>query len=341
MTNVKTLNDQQLVQKIKFLISEEHKNISAQIALLKEVRQRKLALAMGYPNLLEFCVSELGLTRDQSWKRSQAAGAVAKEPELLNLLKSGKTSVSTLALISPKLTEKTADEIKKFIPERSKREVEAFVSNLNRDGTRAPKPETVKVILEVDLATLTKLDQARRLLKQNRTSVSREDVLAAALEVLLDKKDPARKALRAERRQLKKNEVQTAMGQRQVKVETTKQEVQTATGQQQQVKVEIEKLEVQTASEQQQQQEKEEHKKMRVLKRYIPAKIRHSVLARTDRRCQFVSREGRHCQETRVLQLDHIKMFCLGGTHEPDNLRLLCASHNQYVAEMELGRNYS
>jgi len=89
MTNVKTLNNNELVEKLKFLVSEELKNISAQIVLLKEVRQRKIAVAMGYPNLLEFCVSELGLTRDQSWKHSQAAGAVEKEPELLKLLKNG------------------------------------------------------------------------------------------------------------------------------------------------------------------------------------------------------------------------------------------------------------
>jgi len=89
MTNVKNLNNQQLVEKIKFLVAEEQKNISAQIVLLKEVRQRKLSLAMGYPSLLEFCANELGLTRDQSWKRSQAAGAVAKVPELIDLLKMG------------------------------------------------------------------------------------------------------------------------------------------------------------------------------------------------------------------------------------------------------------
>jgi len=127
VTNVKALNNQDHVAKIKFLVAEEKKNLAAQIVLLKEVRTRKLALAMGYPNLVEFCTRELGLSRDQAGKRSQAAGCVEKEPELLDMLKKGETSVSTLAVVSAKLTEKTAAEIKEFIPRKSRREVEAFV----------------------------------------------------------------------------------------------------------------------------------------------------------------------------------------------------------------------
>jgi len=86
MTNVRALNNDQLINKMNYLISEETKNVAAQIVLLKEVKRRKLAIAMGYPSLLEFCVSELGLTRDQAWKRSQAAGAIEREPVLLDML---------------------------------------------------------------------------------------------------------------------------------------------------------------------------------------------------------------------------------------------------------------
>src|SRR5690606_25931177 len=141
----KSLNDQNLVAKIKTLVAEEKKNVAAQIALLKEIKHRKIALAMGYSSLADFCEKELGLTADQAYKRSQAAGAVEKEPALFDLLASGKTSVAALAIVAPKLSEKTAEEIKAFVPEKSKREVEAFVSNLSKDGTRANKPQTVKV----------------------------------------------------------------------------------------------------------------------------------------------------------------------------------------------------
>src|SRR5690606_21639635 len=84
MTKVRTLADQQVVEKLKYLVSEEKKNIAAQIDLLKEVKRRKLAIALGYANLVEFCKQELGLTANQAWKRSQAAGVVAKEPLFLN-----------------------------------------------------------------------------------------------------------------------------------------------------------------------------------------------------------------------------------------------------------------
>ena len=200
MTNVKKLNNQELMEKLTFLVSEEKKNIAAQIVLLKEVRKRKMALEMGYTNLLEFCVGELGLTRDQALKRSQAAATVEKEPVFLDMLKKGEISVSSLSLIAPKLTEKTQEEIRAFVPGKTKREVEAFVSTLNRDGTREDRPQTIKVVLDLEPEVLEKLHRARKLLKKNKAHVSNEDILTEALELLLDKKDPVRKAERAVKR---------------------------------------------------------------------------------------------------------------------------------------------
>ena len=66
MTNARSLDNEKLVTKLKFLVTEEKKNVAAQIVLLKEAKRRKLALNLGYPSLIEFCEKELGLTRDQA-----------------------------------------------------------------------------------------------------------------------------------------------------------------------------------------------------------------------------------------------------------------------------------
>ena len=66
MTNARSLDNEKLVTKLKFLVAEEKKNVAAQIVLLKEVKRRKLGLDLGYPSLIEFCEKELGLTRDQA-----------------------------------------------------------------------------------------------------------------------------------------------------------------------------------------------------------------------------------------------------------------------------------
>lgn len=318
MTNVQALNDKQLVNKIKFLISEERKNISAQIVILKEIKSRNLAIAMGYPSLLEFCVQELGLTKDQAWKRSQAAGAIAREPALFQMLKTGQTSLSSLAVVSAKLSEKTAEEIKAFLPQKSKREVEAFVSNLNRDGTRENRKQTVKVVLNLEPQVLDKLDKARRLLKQNRINVSQEDVLEQALDLLLEKKDPVKKAERARKRE--ESNLSAARRKLKAKTDPAKEEEKKKGPAPEQVESKAGFVEN---------------------GRYIPAKIRHGVFSRSDQRCSFRSESGRRCKETRALQIDHIKMYCHGGEHKADNLRLVCPAHNRFLAEKALGGMFS
>jgi hypothetical protein len=66
--------------------------------------------------------------------------------------------------------------------------------------------------------------------------------------------------------------------------------------------------------------------------RHIPVATRDQVMLRDKQRCTFRSRSGHKCNSTHNLQIDHIKPFALGGTHDPENLRVLCAAHNRHVA---------
>ncbi|RKZ13870.1 hypothetical protein DRQ53_12700 [bacterium] len=71
--------------------------------------------------------------------------------------------------------------------------------------------------------------------------------------------------------------------------------------------------------------------------RHIPAATRDAVLLRDGERCAFVGKNGRRCTATHNLQLDHIRPFALGGSHEPDNLQVLCAAHNRHRARQTFG----
>ena len=67
--------------------------------------------------------------------------------------------------------------------------------------------------------------------------------------------------------------------------------------------------------------------------RRIPVRMRDDVFARDHGRCTFVGPDGRRCDATRGLQIDHIVPVAQGGTGEIGNLRLLCAQHNRLLAE--------
>ena len=76
------------------------------------------------------------------------------------------------------------------------------------------------------------------------------------------------------------------------------------------------------------------------LNRHIPQEVKCQVYARDGGRCSFVGKTGRRCSSDWDLQYDHIVPFAKVGDNSPENLRLLCARHNQLMAEREYGREH-
>jgi 5-methylcytosine-specific restriction endonuclease McrA len=72
--------------------------------------------------------------------------------------------------------------------------------------------------------------------------------------------------------------------------------------------------------------------------RHIPAAVRRAVRERDGDRCRYVDAGGRRCSERDRLEFHHRHPFGMGGDHSPANLRLLCPSHNRYLAEHDYGR---
>ena len=69
----------------------------------------------------------------------------------------------------------------------------------------------------------------------------------------------------------------------------------------------------------------------RVRSRAIPLAVRRQVWDRDRGCCSYVDRgSGRRCGSRHLLEIDHVVPYALGGSAEPDNLRLLCAAHHRY-----------
>ena len=69
----------------------------------------------------------------------------------------------------------------------------------------------------------------------------------------------------------------------------------------------------------------------RVRSRAIPAAARRQVWERDRGCCSYVDQaSGRRCGSRHLLEIDHVVPYALGGSAEPDNLRLLCAAHHRH-----------
>ncbi len=72
--------------------------------------------------------------------------------------------------------------------------------------------------------------------------------------------------------------------------------------------------------------------------RAIPAAIRRAVYQRDGGQCRFVDpKTAQRCQARTRLHMHHDIPFAKAGAHSVDNVLLLCAAHNDYVARQDYG----
>jgi 5-methylcytosine-specific restriction endonuclease McrA len=71
--------------------------------------------------------------------------------------------------------------------------------------------------------------------------------------------------------------------------------------------------------------------------RSIPAQVRRTVSQRDRRQCTFVGENGHRCEARAMLEFDHVREFARGGPATAENVRLRCRAHNQYTAEQTYG----
>jgi hypothetical protein len=71
--------------------------------------------------------------------------------------------------------------------------------------------------------------------------------------------------------------------------------------------------------------------------RYLPAPVRRTSHASDDGRCRFVGAGGRRCGSNRRVEFHHVVPWARGGDRSPGNIRLMCRTHNAYLAAKDYG----
>ena len=73
--------------------------------------------------------------------------------------------------------------------------------------------------------------------------------------------------------------------------------------------------------------------------RHVPNDVRRAVLARDGVCCAWRGPDGVRCNSRAWLELDHGTPFGCGGDHQPANIRLFCRAHNRLAAEQAYGQD--
>lgn len=352
------IDNQGLLIHLRELVQKQ-KECEIEILLcLREVMQRRLELRAGFPNIAEYCQEAFGMSTDVAWKKARAARIIGPYPELFELLKSGKTHMTHVAMVANQITQANSKKICEFLPGASKRDLQFFLDRLMPDGSFRESEPMIEVKFRVRREVLEKLDHAAGLLAKTGPGAvrNRDRVLEAALDALIERRDPVKKAKRAADRVRKKSEIsRQSEGSGAGTNELGHTAGASGTGTSEMSRLPNASGSGTTGAESYSKASGAGTTGLGNLSKVsgagttavdsrtrpaIAATVKHQVYLRDKGRCTFVSTGGRRCSERSLLHIDHIKPWSLGGDNSAQNLRTLCAHHNNLQAEVVLGQEF-
>ena len=142
---VQSLTDEQLLDDLKGAAAAERTAIARLIALLAEMDVRRLYLAQGYSSLFVYCTRSLHLSEHAAYGRIEAARAARRFPIVVERLKDGSITLTTICLLSSHLTSDNHQRVLESARHKTKREVEQLIAAMR---PRPPVPSVVRRLPE-------------------------------------------------------------------------------------------------------------------------------------------------------------------------------------------------
>ena len=338
---MRCLGDDELVRTIRSLLVRDHKHTAELIAHLAEAVRRKLHRPAGYPSMYLYCVHELGMSEAVAYKRSRAARVVLRFPQVLTAIAEGRLHLDAVRLLAKHFrrhnieslihaaTHRTSHEVKLLIAER-------FPTLDVPTSLRPMLPASCAVTprMAPDVNESSELDAHPVQDISLNTPTPKNTLPPAALEPYprVDPTSPGRFAL------------QISLDQRTHDLLRRAQELlgPAANGHDmaQVLGRALEELVRRLEHEKFAATDSPRARRSLANGRYVPAEMKREVAERDGYQCAFVSATGRRCSERSDLEVDHVVPIARGGRTTLDNLRLLCAAHNQYEAERVYGEAF-
>jgi len=337
------LTDGALLRDLAVLVAQDRSTTAALLAHIAEVDARKLYLPAAYSSMFAYCVGELRMSEDQTYKRIQAARAARQFPALFDAVAEGRLHLSAVVILAAHLTDETAGPLIEAATHKSKIEIERLLAErfpAPDPPTRLAALPTPRVVPQLAPGQVGSLgftpesgaqpvpDRVGSLELSLRTAqlapgqVARIAPIAPqrfALQVTIDQE--AYDLLR---------DVQDLLGHQVARGDIAE----VIKGSLRVNKALLLKRKFAACAKPRKSQA------VATGARHIPAEVKRKVWARDRGQCTFVSNRGKRCCSRSDLELDHIEPFARGGKATTANIRLRCRAHNQYEAERSFGSGF-
>jgi HNH endonuclease len=346
--DLRGLSDDALLQSLSVLLSQSRRIEWELVAHIGEVDERRLYAREACDSMFVYCTEVLHLSEHEAYLRIAAARAAREHPMLLAMLGDGRLHLSGIAKLAPRLTPANREVLLERATHKSKRQIEVLVADL------VPRPDVPTSIRKLPdrfagasaTPALTASNDGREL-GPDRVSVPPSDLPDhGQLGMPLATGTPASRAA-VEPLGAGRYKVQfTASAAFCEKLERLKAMMLSSVPDGDLARV----LEA-AVTEALERREARRFAKVKTPRRtlantdtaaspsrYLPALVRRTSHASDDGRCGYVSSHGRRCGSYRRVEFHHVVPWARGGDRSPDNIRLMCRTHNAYLAEKDYGQ---
>ena len=316
---LKSISDDDLLRRLSGLVQESRRVESELVAHIAEVDERRLYAREACSSMFAYCTDVLHLSEWEAYLRIAVARASRTHPVLLVMLEDGRLHLSGIAKIAPLLTEANRETLLARAVHKSKREIEELVAELS------PKPDVP--------TTMRKLPVHWRKTKRPPAPQLGPDQVVSPKPAGLRPVEPLAPA---------RYKIQfTGNAEFKEKLErlrALRPDSDLAALIEEAVTEKLERLESRRFGKSKTPRKSVEETDTSPSSRYIPAAVRREVSERDGNQCTFVDARGRRCNERQALQFHHDDPYARGGDHSPENIQMMCAAHNQYLAECDYGK---
>ena len=279
---------------------------------LGEIDERKLYLDRAFSSMFTFCTRELGFSEGAAYNRILVARAARRLPALIDAVRSGRVHLAGLRLLAPHLTQENHEQLLSKAAGRAKDEVAELLAAI---APRPPPPPMIRKLPEPQSLALVPKAAA---LPHPIVPVA-EASYKVQFSISREFRDEIREAQDLLRHRMPDGDLATIFRSALEMLVASVKKERFAVGRKPRGPAETS---VETTS------------------RHVPDAIKRAVHERDGGRCTFVDERGKRCDETGMLEIDHVEGFARTHRHDVNALRLLCRAHNQHAADRMYGRGF-
>ena len=340
---IAALPDRELLEAAKRLAAIERSSTVDVIFALAEVERRSLHLGEGYSSMFDYCTRALHFSEHAAYGRIEASRLARRFPMILELLRGGAVTLTTVGLLAPHLTDSNHAELLSDASHKSKRKVEELVARLS------PRPHVATSVRKLAAAcgsspertaapgpSLSDVASAGQDSQRSVTGPRPLDLagdVTATATLPRSPKPAAITALAPERYSVRVTISREAHDQLRRAQDLLRHSIPSGDA-----AVIIERALALLVADL-------ERRKLAIVAspaavcrtvsrtRHVPASVKREVWTRDGGQCAFEGTDGR-CEERAFLEFHHVTAFADGGEASVDNIELRCRAHNMYEAAL-------